>query len=42
MTNNEAELHALKRGLEITIRERFQKLQVEGESKMAIEMVKNL
>jgi len=41
-TNNEAELHALKRGLEIAIRERFQKLQVEGDSKMAIEMVKNL
>jgi len=30
-TNNEAELHALKRGLEIAIRERFQKLQVEGD-----------
>lgn len=41
-TNNEGELHALKRGLEIAIREQFQKLQVEGDSKMAIEMVKKL
>jgi len=29
--NNEAGLHALKKGLEIAIREKYQKLQVEGD-----------
>ena len=42
MRNNEAELHALKQGLEIVKRERFHRLEVEGDSKMAIEMVKKI
>jgi ribonuclease HI len=41
-TNNEAELHALKKGLEIAIREEYQKLQVEGDSKMVVDIVKQL
>lgn len=41
-TINDAELHALKKGLEIAIREKYQKLQVEGVSKMATEIVKKL
>jgi len=41
-SNNEAKLYALKRGLKITKRERFQRSEVEGDSKLAIEMVKKL
>ena len=41
-TNNEAELHALKKGLEIAIREEYQKLQVEGDAKMIVDIVKQL
>lgn len=41
-TNNEVELHALKKELEIAIREKYQKLQVEGDSKMVIDIVKHV
>lgn len=41
-TNNEIELHALKKGLEIAIRKKYQKLQVEGDSKMVNDIVKQL
>lgn len=40
--NNEAELYALKRGLEIIKRESFQRIEVEGDSKLAIDVVKKL
>jgi len=39
-TNNEAELHALKKGLEISIREEYQKLQAEGDAKLVVDIVK--
>lgn len=41
-TNNEAELHALKRGLEITIQVKFKSLQIEGDSKLVVDMVRKL
>jgi len=41
-TNNEAKIHALKKGLEIAIREEYQKLQVEGDAKMVVDIVKQL
>ena len=40
--NNEAELHALKTGLEISIREEYHKLQVEGDAKLVVDIVKQL
>lgn len=40
--NNEAELYALKRGMEIAKRESFQRLEMEGDSNLAIEMVKKI
>lgn len=39
MSNNKAELQELKQGLEIAETKRFQRLEVEGDSKLAIEMV---
>lgn len=41
-SNNEAELHALKRGLEIVLRVNFKRLQIEGDSKLVIDMVRKL
>jgi len=41
-SNNEAKLYALKRGLDITKRESFQRLEVEGDSKLVIEKVKKI
>lgn len=41
-TNNEAEYHLLNRGLEIAIREGYQRLQIEGDSKLVIDTIKQL
>jgi len=41
-TNIEVELHALRRGLEIAIREKYQKLLIEGDAKLVIDIVKHL
>lgn len=41
-SNNEAELHALKRGLEIALWVNFKRLQIEGDSKLVIDMVRKL
>lgn len=40
--NNEAEYHALNRGLEIAIREGYHSLQIEGDSMLVIEIMKQL
>ena len=42
MSNNEAKLYALKQGLEIARRENFQKIEVEGDSTLVIDIVKKL
>jgi len=41
-SNNEAELHTLKRGLEIALRDNIKRLQIEGDSKLVIDMVRKL
>ena len=41
-TNNEVEYHALNRRLEIAIREGYQRLQIEGDSKLVIDTIKQL
>ena len=41
-TNNEVELHALKHGLEIMIQEKFMSIQIEGDSKLVVDMVRQL
>jgi len=41
-SNNEVEFNALKQGLEIARRERIQKLVVEGDSTLVIDIVKKL
>ena len=41
-TNNEAELMAVKRGLQIAIREAYQRVIVEGDSAMVTEILKKL
>jgi len=42
MGNNEAEFNALKQGLEIARRGRFQKLVMEGDSTLVINIMKKL
>jgi len=39
-TNNEVELHVLKKALEISIREEYQNLHVEGDAIMVVDIVK--
>jgi len=41
-TNNEAEYHAINRGLEIAIREGYQRLQIEDDSMLVIETIKQI
>jgi len=41
-SNNEAELYALKQDLEIALWDNLKRLQVNGDSKLVIEMVRKL
>eukprot|EP00253_Pinus_taeda_P025949 PITA_25949 len=42
MTNNEAELSAVHRGLRIAVRNNFRNLEIEGDSQVVIEMIRKL
>lgn len=41
-SNNEAEFHALNRGIEISISKGYHKLQIEGDSMLVIETLKQI
>lgn len=42
MTNNEAELIAVYQGLRIAVRNGYTKLEIEGDSQVVVEMLRNL